>query len=78
MRIFGFVLRVLLLIAIFAATGVWASHVILLRATSQGQAEYNVRLASYMAGLFAGGSAATLVGICLLLVDKRNDRRSGR
>ena len=78
MRIAGFVLRVLLLLVIFGVVGTWASHVILVRAAAQGQAEYNVRLASYMAGLFAGGSAATVAGIVLLLVDKRNDRRSGR
>lgn len=78
MRIVGLLLRVVLLIAIFAVVGVWASHVILVRAIAHGQAEYNVRLASYMAGLFAGGSVATLAGILMMLLQKRSERRRGR
>ena len=78
MRIFGFIVRILILIAIFAGGGVWAAHVVVLRAVAQGQAEYNVRLASYMTGLFAGGSAAVLAGIIMLLLGRRADRRGDK
>ncbi len=71
MRVLGFIFRVLLLLAIFAGVGFWASRVVLARAMAQGQPEYAVRLASYMAGLFIGGSVATLAGVLMLIGDRR-------
>ena len=76
MRVLGFIFRVLLLVAIFAGVGIWASHVVLARAMAQGQPEYEVRLASYMAGLFIGGSVATLAGVLMLINDRRTGRRN--
>ncbi len=75
MRVMGFLLRVLLLVAIFAGTGIWAARLVLARSMAQGQPEYAVRLASYMAGLFIGGSVATLAGVILLLLDRRATRK---
>lgn len=72
MRILGFIVRILLLIAIFGVVGVWAAHALVAHAMAQGKPECEVRLAGYMAGLFVGGSVATIAGILMLLADKRS------
>ena len=74
MRVLGFLLRVLLLVAIFAGVGVWAAHFVIAREMARGQPEYAVRLASYMTGLFVGGSVATLAGGVMLLLGRRAAR----
>ena len=76
MRVAGFGLRVLLLVAIFAGVGLWAAHALIGRAVARGTPEYQVRLAGYMGGLFAGGAAATVAGVGLLLL--RGGGRSSR
>ena len=70
MRVVGFLFRVLLLIAIFVGVGIWAAHLMIARAVARGTPEYDVRLASYMAGLFVGGSVATVAGIGMLLAGR--------
>lgn len=74
MRILGLLLRVILLIAIFAGVGIWAAKLVLARAMAHGQPEYAVRLASYTAGLFVGGSVATVAGVLMLLMQRRTAR----
>ena len=71
MRLFSFLLRVVLLLVIFVGVGLWSAHAIVARAVAHGKPEYEVRLAGYMAGLFVGGSAATAVGVIMLLSGKR-------
>lgn len=78
MRIVSFILRVLLLIGIFAGVGLWGAHAVLAHAMAQGKPEYEVRLASYMAGLFIGGSAAMVAGILMLVSGARLSRRNSR
>ena len=75
MRAAGFALRVTLLLAIFAGVGLWSAHALIAHAVAHGTPEYQVRLAGYMGGLFAGGAAATVAGVALLLIG-RGDRRS--
>ena len=71
MRVWGVVLRGVLLVRIFAGVGIGAAHLVMARAMAHGQPEYAVRLASYMTGLFAGGVLATVVGIAMLLLKRR-------
>ena len=71
MRVWGGVLRVVLLVGVFAGVGLWSAHLVMAREMAHGQPEYAVRLASYMTGLFAGGVLATLVGIAMLLLRRR-------
>ena len=71
MRHAGFLLRICLLGVIFVGMGIWSAQAILRHAERGGKPEYEVRLPSYMAGLFVGGSAATLVGVLMLLGAKR-------
>ena len=71
MRVLGFLLRVLLLIAIFVGVGIQSAHMLIARSVARGMAEYDVRLAGYMAGLFIGGSVATVAGIGMLIAGRR-------
>ena len=63
--------RVLLLAAaplvVGMGVGLWTAHALIAHAVAAGTPEYNVRLAGAMGGLFAGGSAAALTGLALLL-----------
>ena len=70
-RLTPFLLRLLLLLVIFVGVGLWAAHIVVAHAVSQGKPEYAVRLAAYMTGLFLGGSAATVVGVVMLLSGRR-------
>ena len=72
MRVAGFALRVVLLVVIFVGVGLWAAHLLIARAVAQGTPEYDVRLAGYMGGLFLGGAAATVAGVVMLLVRRRD------
>lgn len=63
--------RVLLVLGTFLGAGYGAMHVVIARAVARGTPEYAVRLAGAMTGLFAGGVAAVLVCLGLLLTAKR-------
>jgi hypothetical protein len=52
---------------VFVATGWLAARAVLHHAASGGAFEPQVRLAAAMAGLFAGGIAATLVLLAITL-----------
>ena len=68
-------LRVIVVLAVSILSGVWSAHRVVARAVAQGRPEYEVRLASYMAGLFVAGSMATLAGVAILLTGR--NRGSG-
>ncbi len=63
--------RILLVLLIFLGVGLWTGHVLIVHATAGGTPEYKVRLAGAMGGLFAGGTAATVAGVALLLSKTR-------
>ena len=63
-------LRVLLLLAVFAAVAWLAAHLATAHAVA-GTPAAQVQLAAAMAGLFAGGAAAVLVGIALLGIGRK-------
>lgn len=73
MRVFWFLFRICVLLAVFICSGIWSAHMVLARAMAQGKPEYEVRLASYMAGLFVGGSVATLAGGAMLLLGRKHE-----
>lgn len=63
----GFVWRGAVVLAVFAGVGWWASHVVMVHELAkQGAPFAEVRLVSWMAGLFGGGLAAVLVGIAVV------------
>lgn len=60
--------RAAVVLAVFVGVGLAASHVVMLHELAKPGAPFaEVRLVSWMAGLFAGGLAAVLVGIAVLL-----------
>ena len=60
--------RAAVVLAVFVLVGWWASHVVMVHELAkQGAPFAEVRLVSWMAGLFAGGLAAVLVGIALIV-----------
>lgn len=60
--------RVAVVLAVFAVVGYAASHVVMAHELAKPDAPFaEVRLVSWMAGLFGGGLAAVLVGIALLI-----------
>lgn len=75
MRIVWFLLRVCVLLAVFIVSGVWSAHAVLAHAMATGKPEYEVRLASYMAGLFVAGSVATITGVAMLLLGRKREPR---
>ena len=59
--------RAAVVLAVFVGVGLAASHVVMVHELAkQGAPLAEVRLVSWMAGLFAGGLAAVLVGIALV------------
>jgi hypothetical protein len=59
--------RAAVVLAVFVGVGLWASHVTMAHELAKAGAPFaEVRLASWMAGLFGGGLAAVLVGIALV------------
>lgn len=60
-------LRSLLVLAAFLGVGYGTMHVVVARAVAHGAPEYSVRMAGAMAGLFAGGIAAILMTLIVLL-----------
>ena len=69
-------LRVLVVVAVFAAVGWGTAHVVIARAVARGTPEYEVRLAGAMAGLFVGGAAAVIVLLASLLGARRSARQN--
>lgn len=64
----GVVWRAALVLAVFVVVGYAASHVVMVHELARVGAPFaEVRLVSWMAGLFAGGLAAVLVGIAVLV-----------
>jgi hypothetical protein len=60
--------RAAIVLAIFIGVGVAASHAVMVHELAKQNAPFaEVRLVSWMAGLFAGGLAAVLVGIALVI-----------
>jgi hypothetical protein len=63
--------RALVVVAVFVGVGLATADGVVKHAVNAGAAESQVRLAGAMAGLFAGGAAAVLVGIAMALVAGR-------
>jgi len=63
--------RALVVVAVFVGVGLATADGVVKHAVNAGAAESQVRLAGAMAGLFAGGAAAVLVGIAMVLVAGR-------
>lgn len=55
--------RVLVIVAVFAGVGALTGFAVVAHASAGRDYQPEVRLAGAMAGLFAGGAAATVVGI---------------
>jgi len=64
-------LRTLIVVAVFVGVGLATANGVVKHAVNAGAAESQVRLAGAMAGLFAGGAAAVLVGIAMALAAGR-------
>ena len=58
--------QALAVVAVFVGVGLATAHAVVKHAVNAGTAESQVRLAGAMAGLFAGGAAAVLVGIAIV------------
>ena len=55
-------------LAVFVGVGIAVSHAVMVHETAKAGAPFaEVRLASWMAGLFGGGLAAVVVGIALVV-----------
>jgi len=63
--------RALVVVAVFVGVGLATADGVVKHAINAGSAESQVRLAGAMAGLFAGGAAAVLVGIAMLWASAR-------
>ena len=63
----GLMWRAAVVLAVFVIVGYGASHAVMAHELAKPNAPFaEVRLVSWMAGLFGGGLAAVLVGIALL------------
>jgi hypothetical protein len=67
----GIAWRAAVVLAVFAVVGWLASHAVMAHELRSGVGGAEVRLSSWMAGLFAGGGAATIAGIALLTLRRR-------
>lgn len=66
------VLRAVVVVAVFVGVGFAVSHVVMVHEIAKAGAPVaEVRLASWMSGLFVGGLAAVLAGIALLVRRRR-------
>lgn len=64
----GLVGKAALVLAIFVVVAFTVSHAVMAHELVSGDTPFaEVRLASWMAGLFGGGLAAVLVGIAMLI-----------
>jgi hypothetical protein len=60
--------RAAVVLAVFVGVGLWTSHVVMAHELAKAGAPVaEVRLVSWMAGLFGGGLAAVLVGIAVVV-----------
>ena len=66
-----FVWRAALLVVVFVGVGLATADGVVRHAVNAGAAESQIRLAGAMAGLFAGGAAAVVVGIGMALMGRR-------
>ena len=63
------VVRAAVVLAVFVVIALTISHAVMAHELASGDTPFaEVRLASWMAGLFGGGLVAVLVGIALLIV----------
>ena len=60
--------RALVVVAVCVGVGLATADGVVKHAVNAGAAESQVRLAGAMAGLFAGGAAAVVVGIAMALM----------
>jgi len=63
--------RAILLVVVFVGVGLATADGVVRHAVNAGAAESQIRLAGAMAGLFAGGAAAVVVGIAMALAGGR-------
>ena len=63
--------RVLVLVGVFAGVGWLTARAVMGHVAGAGAMQPEVRLSGAMAGLFAGGAAALLVGIGMVWARKR-------
>jgi len=66
-----FAWRAVLLVLVFVGVGLATADGVVTHAVNAGSAESQVRLAGAMAGLFAGGAAAVVVGIAMVVMARR-------
>ena len=59
-------MRTLVLLVVFAGVG-WLTARVVMHHAAVGTPAAQIRLSSAMAGLFAGGAAAVIVGIAMVL-----------
>ena len=64
----GFVWKALLVVAVFAGVGLPVDRAVLSRGGSSGTPKAQVRLAAALAGLFAGGAAASVTTLALAFI----------
>jgi uncharacterized membrane protein YciS (DUF1049 family) len=71
------VIRIVVVLIVFAAIGWMSEHIVLLHAHVRTAGyEPETLLAAHMSGLFAGGAAAVLIFIGMLLVDNKSRDKS--
>lgn len=58
--------RAAVVLAVFAVIAWLTSHAVMVHQVRHGNGGAEVRMAAWMAGLFAGGGAAAITGIALL------------
>ena len=58
--------KTLLVVAVFLGVGYAVMRLVITHAVQMGTPDSELRLAAAMAGLFAGGAAACIVGIALV------------
>ena len=64
----GVAWRVLVVLAVFVCVALTVSHAVMAHELARAGTPFaEVRLASWMAGLFAGGAAAVVAGIIVLI-----------
>jgi hypothetical protein len=68
----GVIWRGIVVLAVFVCVALTVSHAVMAHEMATVGAPFaEVRLASWMAGLFAGGAAAVAVGIAILIKRRR-------
>ncbi|HSU19038.1 MAG TPA: hypothetical protein VLI45_04775 [Acidobacteriaceae bacterium] len=67
----GVAWRAAVVLAVFAGVGWLTSHAVQVHELANGAVGAEVRLSAWMAGLFAGGAAALVAGIALVMTRRR-------